>query len=479
MKLKYTTYPKYIHPDNSKLINNKETAINIINKSCNNIIDYISNELKDNEEVIKCMLNNCRKYIYVNNTKHSPVKYILPYASDRLKDDKKIIKCALDNYAGYHGHGSNQLQYASDRLRDNRDLILYANDTGKCANACLKYASDRLKDDAQFIKNINKNHSRFIGEHISERLKDDEDFTKYLISVYSSIEFASKRLRHDRNIVLFALEHNEILLYSASAELQNDEEIVMKTVSICGNALENASDRLKDDETIVLKAVKEYSFAFEYASDRLKNKRNVLMQALKSNDKEYHMIYERKSIFECLPTNLALIDDEDILLEYVDNWRNSQDVFTYTSDRLKDDDVFVRYVIDKCGGDMLKHVSDRLKNDMYLCLYAFDTHSSGNCMQFVSNEVKNNSEFMLELLWYKPWLISCITDELSNNDEFIEKIIEYENPYFNKKLHTSERIQKFGLYGYDYKGIRKEMWKENGIGCGLTEYHFHQNKTKL
>ena len=60
----------------------------------------------------------------------------------------------------------------------------------------------------------------------------------------------------------------------ASRDLQNDREIVLEAVKNNGWALQNALEDLKNDRVIVLKAVKINGYALQYdASEDLKKDR--------------------------------------------------------------------------------------------------------------------------------------------------------------------------------------------------------------
>lgn len=86
----------------------------------------------------------------------------------------------------------------------------------------------------------------------------------------SPLQFASDRLKNDKEIVLEAVKANGYALQFASDELKSDKEIVLKAVKESGYALKYASDELKNDIEIVLEAVKENGYALKYASDELK-----------------------------------------------------------------------------------------------------------------------------------------------------------------------------------------------------------------
>jgi len=158
----------------------------------------------------------------------------------------------------------------------------------------------------------------------------------------------------------------------------------------------------------------------------------------------------------------------------------------HASDRLKDDDVFIRYIIDKCGGDQLEFASSRLKNDEYTVLYALNTCGSDNCMKYVSEELNNNAEFILKIFEYRYDALDYISNNLRDDDKFISKVIEIEDDYWYGYENASDRLQKYGFHNtdkigftYNYEEIKNRIWKNTDIGKNLMEYHNHSQRLIL
>ena len=61
----------------------------------------------------------------------------------------------------------------------------------------------------------------------------------------------------------------EILQY-ASTRLKADKEVVLKAVKSCGANLQYASEELKNDKEVVLESIRLQADAFNYASQELK-----------------------------------------------------------------------------------------------------------------------------------------------------------------------------------------------------------------
>ena len=83
------------------------------------------------------------------------------------------------------------------------------------------------------------------------------------------IEYASEKLRSDKEIVLAAVKNDGCALEYASEELKADAEIVLAAVKNNGIALEYASKKLKADKTIVMELNNIIRLCFETVPDEL------------------------------------------------------------------------------------------------------------------------------------------------------------------------------------------------------------------
>ena len=114
-----------------------------------------------------------------------------------------------------------------------------------------------------------------------------------------ALDFASKELRNDREVVLSAVKLDGRYLSDASEKLQDDTELVSIAVAQNGEALRYASDRLRNNKKVVLTAIKNtYSFVpidylpigIDYMSKRLKKdpqiKRLISIRRRELNKKE-------------------------------------------------------------------------------------------------------------------------------------------------------------------------------------------------
>lgn len=127
------------------MITDKELLINIFRADKNRILEFASDELRDDKEVVLEAVekDGCS----------------LRLASERLKDDKEFLM-SLVKKNGF------SLYYASDRLKDDKEVVLEAIKSG----FSLYYASDRMKDDEEVVIEAVKKDCHSL-RYASERLQ--------------------------------------------------------------------------------------------------------------------------------------------------------------------------------------------------------------------------------------------------------------------------------------------------------------------
>lgn len=254
---------------------------------------YASDRLRDDEDIVKLAL--------IENSRS------LEYASDRLRDNEQIVKFAVVR-------GEDALYFASDRLKDNEDIANLAITRGllcgkgvacfaaskritqnrvfvlKCIVANEKIPDEILymyrDDDEIFEMLVDKDPLNL--EYASARIKDGPLAIKAVERKYTSLLFASERIRSDSNLVLRALEYAHTPSRSARAygiiennvdyipeQLRSDYNFALEAVKIRGSLLFLLSDVLKENKDIVIAAAQEYPKVAKYLSDELKNDEDI------------------------------------------------------------------------------------------------------------------------------------------------------------------------------------------------------------
>lgn len=188
---------KHISDDNS---NDKE-IMTLAVQGTPELIEYASENLKDDKELVINAINSCPIEDCINDG--LGIRFI----SERLKNDKDIILSAVKK-------DGLELEYSSPDLKDDKEVVLAA--VNECGGS-LEYASDRLKDDEEVVLAALKNTLDDF-DLISERLKNDKDFILKAVAIDEGIlEYINPELRS------YVQEYFENLqLYSNQQNIEND-----------------------------------------------------------------------------------------------------------------------------------------------------------------------------------------------------------------------------------------------------------------
>ena len=231
-----------------------------ISKKSGHLLKFASEKLKSDPEVAIYALRKCK-----SNFQYSPIKYVgeklkrdigFMMAAVKLdgenykeacfsirKHNIQLIKCAIDTCP-------EMLAYAPWEFRDNENVLLSSLECEcRCRsnNSRLEFASDRIKRNKEFVSRILKNCPCSL-QFALDCLNDNEELVYDAVSVKGhALEFASERLKDDYEIVKVAVTND-------------------------GSALRFASERLKDNYDLVVIADEKHYDAFQYASPRLQQK---------------------------------------------------------------------------------------------------------------------------------------------------------------------------------------------------------------
>lgn len=241
--------------------------------------------------------------------------------------------------------------------RANKDKFMELMDKSNRKGHLLKYASEKLKSDYEvgiFALRISKGN--FLStpiEHVGEKLKRDPNFMLEAVNLYGEnyeaagfsirkyniqllksaistkpgmLAFAPWEFRDNENVLLSSLEtecacwSNNSRLEFASDRIKKNKEIVSQIVKNCPCSLEFVLDNLNDDEELVFDAVSQKGRALEFASERLKDNYEIVKAAITKDGSALKFASERlKDNYD-----LVVIADEK-------DW----DAFQYASPRLK------------------------------------------------------------------------------------------------------------------------------------------------
>jgi serine/threonine protein kinase len=284
------------------------------------------------------------------------------------------------------------LQFASKELKNNRKIVSMAIKNW----TAFEFASDELKNDEKIFLEVIKNTKLPLSLSILSRFLPLSMMPEY----QTPLQFASKEIQNNKNLVLISIKANGMAFNHASQELQKDGDVILaflkvrrtsdtniseikcgpdvmcKLVSFKGDILKYASEEYKNNPSIVLSAVKQNGISLKYASNELRNNLKIVLAAVKSDGLSLEYASEE------------LRNNQDIVLNAV---KKSESSLIFASETLKNDKKIVLTAIMK-KGNLLKHASDGLRNDQELVLVA--VKNDGNALEFASENLKNNEKII-------------------------------------------------------------------------------------
>lgn len=173
---------------------------------------------------------------------------------------------------------------------------------------------------------IKTENSGYHFTRANDELKNDYSFIKEALSIDGQLlEYVDAKYQDDINLVKIAVKTRKIkiafntALQYASLRLRDNKEVVLEAVKTNGFALQYASLRLRDDLEVVLAAVDNYGQALQWASEKLRKDEFVAKMAIHNDPdaekyqiktKVIHCMVEKELCFDYLP---VLHDDEKVL----------------------------------------------------------------------------------------------------------------------------------------------------------------------
>ncbi len=174
-----------------------------------------------------------------------------------------------------------------------------------------------------------------------------------------------------------AINHGYAIL-SADKDFNDVKEIALWAVGRNGYDLWYVSDNLRADKDVVLMAVSHSGLALQFASEDLRNNKEIVLTTVKSNGHSLRFASD------------SLRGNKEIVLAAI---KSVGAALQYANDELRDDEGFLLSSIsdDDLIFDIFKYVSDRLKNNpefvLDVLLSAPDRETVAATFQFVSEEL--------------------------------------------------------------------------------------------
>ncbi len=154
-----------------------------------------------------------------------------------------------------------QFTYIDPKYFDNKEFMLEAIKNETSQSVSIQYASKRLRDDKDIVLASVRKKGYYAIQYASKRLRDDKEVI--LTAVNSSVlafPYASKRLKDDYDVVLEVLKRDKSMLSHASIRIQSmySDTIIVEGVKIkfLGEFTKEEKTKISHNCKIGLQAIK-------------------------------------------------------------------------------------------------------------------------------------------------------------------------------------------------------------------------------
>uniref|UniRef100_UPI002148EE26 DUF4116 domain-containing protein n=1 Tax=Endozoicomonas sp. SESOKO4 TaxID=2828745 RepID=UPI002148EE26 len=130
----------------------------------------------------------------------------------------------------------------------------------------LEYASQRVRNDKDFVLHAISEHPLEL-QYLSEKLRDNRDIVVAAVEKYPwALRYASERLRTDKDIIRMAIADSIDTLSFASEKVLSDREYMLDLIAKNARAFIYVASGLKDDTAFIEAAKQRNPEVLEYAA---------------------------------------------------------------------------------------------------------------------------------------------------------------------------------------------------------------------
>lgn len=317
--------------------------------------------------------------------------YTLDFLCDELKSNEEIVfEAVRQNY--------NALQFASPSLRGNRQFLHRLLD-------CTAWQEDSmLRTDIRSPRGVSIGGG-WILEFASKEIQSDYDLVIKAVSKSGgALRFASEVLRRNREVVLTAVSQDGLALEFAP-ELQDNPDIVSAAVASNASAMKFASERLRGDEKFVLSLMRRSSFALRYASRELRENREFIIRAIQQDGMAVRWSYEKLRVDPALLLEAEqrcgwamsqapqeLLNDHEYMLKAI---KKSSQALNFAPKTLLDTTQFITEAV-QTKGTALQFAPEKYHKDHQVVHQACLSHPAS--LYFADEKLREDSEFLDQVL---------------------------------------------------------------------------------
>ncbi len=304
----------------------------------------------------------------------------------------------------------------------------------------IRLANPIFKNDKEIVLAAIKQYPNAFY-HVHKDMKDDFEVVMSAVSESGSmLMYVSERLRSNITVVEAALNNFGRALEYVLEPLKSNKEIVTLALKKSGLAIEFASNEFKNDQDLVTIALENNGCAIKFLDQSFKKNREYVIKAVKSNGLALEFVDE------------TFKDDEEIVMAAINK---SGHAIKFSSDRFRRNLELIKKVLEK-GTEYLGSIDE----DMILTkpVLLMKNGVTDDTYNYLSDELKNDSEVIKNLVRYRDYAFHSIPDKFKKNIDFISELIVKVNErvieqiddkiLYNKSLLAVLIESKFERFSY-------------------------------
>jgi hypothetical protein len=436
-------HKRYFQFANASLRGNKEFVLQMIEPSHrDSILEYVSDELKDDKEVVMVAVTKCGA--------------ALEFASQRLQDDLEVVTAAIsDNSYAIRFAGPNvkknksvaltllrqkylrymELDFLDASFWDDEAIVRLA--VARFKGNALKKAAKRFRDDPEMVK-IALRKSPEALQYAGKKLRSDKETVLRAVRQESGVEaepHMGAHLHADKEIMKALVRQDGLMLAKAAPAVRQDHDVVRAAVSQNGLALQYAAAELRGDRKIVLLAISKTEQALKYASKELRADRDVVLAAVEKGRRWYSQDSDTEPpcVFQFADTSLRG-NAEVVKAVFVIDPR----AFQFVSPALRKDKKFVCGLLTQEANiaacdvkAVFKAMDPELQQDRDVALCCTSAYSG--FYSLFSRELQRDPKIIKAAVQRDASLIKDVLKKCSLSKAFILELIEV-NPWIYRDL---------------------------------------------
>lgn len=280
---------------------------------------------------------------------------------------------------------------------------------------------DHRSDESSYDKNL---YEKVLHSMPQENWKDSA-LLKDLHLKPDDLTLVDKKLMDDESFVEPLVKNNGCYLPYLSTRLLDDKAFLLKMTnflccghkSACIGMFENVSDRLRDDYDLAVMACREQAPNLDAVSDRIINDFNFWEEILKVSTSltmagydGYGARYE-EALYASPALDLSRIRNPQVIAAILQSSDIKASDFGEKISALTDRALLLTMV--KSDGLALDFVSDELKNDKEFVYWA--TLENPAALEFASAAIKGDRGFVTDLIAKSPGIFQYASEDVRSN----------------------------------------------------------------